>query len=784
MALSDSFYTNVNDHWRLQLEWSATQNVVANTSYVTAKLYWIARDGYGAVNSTASKTCAIQMNDGAFDTNSAAGMAALNGNQKKLIHTYSKTIQHNTDGTGSFSIDAYFDAEVNLSGTQYNRIDMDQKSFTLNTIPRASTLSSGDSWTAGSNSTISVKRSSSSFRHEVEIYIKNASGVWDWIKKVDLSTSETSKSTGFTIDENRQIFVAVGQRGTAETRMTLQTFKGSDTDPIGSQENYGTLTIPAASTTDWGGDFNIGETMSGTIKQNNSNFTHTIQVIFGGTTYTLHSQTEASTWSYDTDAIASALYAKIPDAKSITGEIRIYTYYEGVLVRTYNKSSITAYVVNSDPEFGTGYTYKDSNPDSFAITGNDQYLIQGVSTTLFELPITANATPKNGASIKSYVVTLNGVTKTLNYSSTLTISVDLGVMQARNNVALTVKAIDSRGFSTTTSKTVTVLPYVQPVVTAAAKRLNNFEAATTLTMSGSISLLDISGVARNDILSMQYRYKEASVTTWGEWTDFVYTEDGAAYTAEDVVLTLNSAESFNIEIQTTDKLTTTPASLTVAVGQPIFFIDSKKKSLGFNDVPINDNEFRFNGKLVFGANRWASAGGGIDMGNGDILGANAIFFNDTSENSLGEGLLFLKSGKIAGSIVTTDYDKFHLFDGSGYINGKPVFTSDSSIIWNGVAMFLQEEQVAAPTKKLSECPNGWVLIWSDAGGTYDWAFSYIPKDFPSINSTGTGARFPIPAAFDYVTTKYIYISDVAVSGNAENNDAGPNGAVLRYIFSY
>jgi len=168
MALSGSIVQNVGSRWRVVLEWTATQSVANNQSYVNAKMYWESFDAYGKVNSTATKEVAIQYNNGAWDIKTAAGLAGLSAYQKKLIHEKNFTINHNLDGTASFSLDGYFDVNVTLSGVYYGRIDLAQQNFTLNTIPRSSTPTLNDYhvW-YGDSFIIYTNRASSSFTHRL-----------------------------------------------------------------------------------------------------------------------------------------------------------------------------------------------------------------------------------------------------------------------------------------------------------------------------------------------------------------------------------------------------------------------------------------------------------------------------------------------------------------------------------------------------------------------------------------------------------------------------------------
>ena len=178
MALSGSIVQNVGSRWRVVLEWTATQSISDNQSYVNAKMYWESFDAYGQVNSTATKEVAIQYNNGAWDIKTAAGLAGLSANQKKLIHEKNFTINHNSDGTSVFSLDGYFDVEVTLSGVYYGRVNLSQANFTLDTIPRSSTPTLNDYYVYMRDQTVTIytNRASASFTHTITYAFWGASG--------------------------------------------------------------------------------------------------------------------------------------------------------------------------------------------------------------------------------------------------------------------------------------------------------------------------------------------------------------------------------------------------------------------------------------------------------------------------------------------------------------------------------------------------------------------------------------------------------------------------------
>lgn len=666
MALSNTHIREVGAYWQLRLTWTATQNISANTSSVTAKLYWEAqRSGVGAVYSSSSKSGNITING---TTSTFTATAALSAGGSKLLKTFTATVPHNADGTKTFTLSGTFDLSgISLSGTDYGSETVTGTN-TLNTIPRASSLSSSPSFTAATNKTMSVSRSSTSFRHELVLYVKNTAGTWVFIKRLYIAATGTSINTSFSLAESTLVFETLAQRSSADSRVIVQTYKGDDL--IGSETNDGTCSSPDSSSTSFGGDFNIGETIAGTITQDNSAFEHTIVMIFGGTTYTLHDKTGVTNWTYNTTTIASSLYAKIPNAKSISGTIRIYTYYNGVMVRSYKSSNLSAIVVDSSPIFSSNQiAYEDISQSTINITGNNQYIIQNKST--LKGKILSAATAKNGATISHYILSANGISQTRTTVGDITI----GAITSATNVSLTVTAVDSRGFTTTVAKPLNMIPWSEPSATFSAERVSGYETDTTITLSGSISPLSVNGVPKNTLVSAHYYYKEAGASAYSYGGQFTTSFTMPNYTATTVTLPLDNLKAWNVQVTIVDSLGNKTFEQFVPIGKPLLFFDWVKKSVAFNDFPQNPNEFRVNGRMVFGANMWASTSGGesntagaIDLSNSDIVRANGIYFNDVADNS-GEGLLFIKTGATNGSTNSADYDNIYMRDGFLYVNG-------------------------------------------------------------------------------------------------------------------
>lgn len=113
-------------------------------------------------------------------------------------------------------------------------------------------------------------------------------------------------------------------------------------------------------------------------------------------------------------------------------------------------------------------------------------------------------------------------------------------------------------------------------------------------------------------------------------------------------------------------------------------------------------------------------------------------------------------------------------------------------LWTGVKYPVAADTIT-PTKPLSACRTGWILVWSDydfgvGSNNFDWNFTYIPKIFPTLsagsciftvanNSSSTAAG---------TTVKRLYITDSTIIGDDANNASATNAqdVCLRYVLEY
>lgn len=129
---------------------------------------------------------------------------------------------------------------------------------------------------------------------------------------------------------------------------------------------------------------------------------------------------------------------------------------------------------------------------------------------------------------------------------------------------------------------------------------------------------------------------------------------------------------------------------------------------------------------------------------------------------------------------------------------KQGFTNEGSsnsnkILWNDSPRHMNGDQIVDLSEKISDQPNGVVLVWSAHDGTttynYDWHYHFIPKHHVTAHN-GTGVTTNMATAgFGHVAAKYVYVYDTYISGNAKNTASGTSNGitynnsywVLRYV---
>ena len=413
-------------------EWTASQHISGNYSDVTAKLY--VKSIYAGSWFSSNSTAAIDINGTANNVNISA---TVNAGQTVCVHTSKVRVTHGSDGAKSFTINAWFNANINSWGQCWSR-----GSFTLNKIPRAyDFIISSDNITMGSPLNIKIT--------------DNGSGL------------------------SAKVYISYGKQ--------YKFMKDNAT---------------------------IGTTFSVTPSPDD----------FG---------------------------PQIPNATTGVGSIIVDTYSGGTKIGSTSKALRLNIPADAKPTVAS-VTYADTATAVTAVTGSNQYLLQGLSSP----KVTASATSVYGATVTSYKFEFNNKAFSVpqnNYTISLGVNPNMTGSQT-----VTVTATDSRGRTASKTVALNILAYAQPTISNFSVSRDT-TTATTIKVTKTVAVSAIKpGTTELNPYTVVTKIRGSGETNWTT----VKTENS---TSTNLTLTGYAVtSSFDVSVTVTDKLNTVTVTSSVS----------------------------------------------------------------------------------------------------------------------------------------------------------------------------------------------------------------------------
>lgn len=566
MALSGTFQNYPVSSFGLYCEWSGTQSITGNYTDVTLKVYL----SYYTLDVGARSDSTISIN-GVSETYTVPAIEDYSsGWKKKLLKTKTVRVNHNANGTKSgVALSASWRFSGTYSGVSIGTITA-STTVTLNSIDRtAPTVSCSVSNITANGFTISASSSATS---DIWQYSLNGGSSWTQFS----TTAGTSASiTLSSLSPNTTYSVRVRAR-----KRTNQVYGTSST--VSAKTLGGAVILSCGNFTADASTVNL----SLRVTVYNAAYTNYITIKNGSTTYlSLTGRTWAAGTASRTITLTPAerttLLNAMASLKSFTATIELVTKSGNTQIG--NASTCTCTISTTEANSGptlSGFTFADSYSTTTAITGNDQVLIQSYS----RLTVTpGTATAKNGASIVSYSAVCSGVTK----SNTTGAALSLGTIGTSGTRDITLTVTDSRGYTASVTKSVTVVPYSKSKVNSVSlRRTNEIETEMQLVFNGSISAITVDGAQKNSLLYVRYRYKLTSASSYNAYTSILasVTASGTSFSFSNLELcNLNAEASYDFHLQIRDKLDSlTSLDLYFVVPQGTPLVALRKKMVGIN----------------------------------------------------------------------------------------------------------------------------------------------------------------------------------------------------------
>lgn len=360
---------------------------------------------------------------------------------------------------------------------------------------------------------------------------------------------------------------------------------------------------------------------------------------------------------------------------------------------------------------------------------------------------------------------------------------------------------DSRGRTATVSTSITVQAYLPPSIKSFAPARSTVVTSTVIIPvdatwsplgTSNPTTITIEGTPKGGTKTTLYSLVNSTAGALKATQTYTDQTDGLSHE-----YTMTLTDSFGNVAKSTESVGTSFVELSIARGQGIgvgkihekgsLDVSGDAYMYGFVDIEGKDGT---GGRSSDGALRVHGDGKIVKV---DYPGHGYIELtkNDVREGYFGfgsDGADYFTISNQRPSVNGAFYlgpQNFNLREKTGTYNGVPVFSSEDPEIWSGVS-YMNESQTCTPTRKLSDCPNGWMLLWSYYSGgalDQDFNFTFIHKDFAK-DFSGRGLWCVLRAKGDTDAHKYVYVRDTYLQGNARNNDSPQNLQVLRKVYAF
>ena len=264
-----------------------------------------------------------------------------------------------------------------------------------------------------------------------------------------------------------------------------------------------------------------------------------------------------------TDADREVLRNATTTAASRTVYLFLKTTINGTVYTDYRATTLT--ITNAKPTLSP--VVEDTNTTTTALTGDKNKLIKYYSNA----KVTTGATALKGATIKSVKITCGGKSLTAN-----------GTINAVESGTFTITATDSRGYSTTTTVTKTLINYIKPTC-----NLGNEKPLADGSLSLSVSGKCFKGSfgSTSNTLSIQYRLKPEG-GSYSSWTSLSTTVSSSNTYSTTISKTgLDYKKTYTIQVKAVDAITYAQKETSLKA-LPIF--DWSEEDFNFN-VPVKFN---------------------------------------------------------------------------------------------------------------------------------------------------------------------------------------------------
>ena len=327
---------------------------------------------------------------------------------------------------------------------------------------------------------------------------------------------------------------------------------------------------------------NLGSAVTISTNRLTTSATHTLTYAFGSTSGTIATGVgDSVSWTP-----GLALAAQIPNATSGLCTITCKTFVSGTETGS-SSVTLTLNVPSSVVPSISGVTTAEATSGIAAQFG-------GYVRTRSKLSVAISASGSQGSTVSSYRTTLDNVTYTAS-------SFTSNTLNTAGTLTLTVTVTDSRGRTATTSKSITVLDYSPPSLTAfRAERCNTDGSAAQ--MDGTrvrVSLAgSVSSVGSRNTISCAVYYKLSTASAWTQAT--TVSASNYAVSATNLLLsqTFDTLSSYDLKVRLTDYFYYVEQTVSIGTNQVLMDFYSGGNGIAFGKVAESAEKVEFGWPVV------------------------------------------------------------------------------------------------------------------------------------------------------------------------------------------
>ena len=383
-------------------------------------------------------------------------------------------------------------------------------------------------------------------------------------------------------------------------------------------------------------DANIGAVSMIAVNRKSAAYTHSIRYTFGSLSgyITAEGGVSASevklTSTYIGWTVPAAFFGQIPNAKSAKCTLTCKTYSGSTQIGSAKTCTLTCVAAESVCAPQITASVEASDELTPTLTGSSTKLIRYCSDAL----CTISATVRNSATLKQKRIAghvVDGTTRTI---------------KAIEADAVTFDATDSRGYTTSVTLPVDLVPYVKLTCRASTARETPTGDKVMLYISGSWYNGSFGSAANT--LTLEYKVDGASA-----WTEVTPTLTGNTYSAQVELTGVSYNETHTLSVAAADKLSTVQVSDTIKRGVPVF--DWGEEDFEFH-VPVS-----FQGKTLSEI---------LSLDGDEISGILPITKGGTGAKTQAGALAKLKALPLAGGTMDAGSKITHPGNSSAWAGGR------------------------------------------------------------------------------------------------------------------